>query len=307
MYKHVSVLLKESIDSLNIKNDGIYVDCTLGGGGHSSEILKQIPKGHLYCFDQDDYAIEVASVKLSKISDNFTIIKSNFANIKEELEDLGVMKVDGILYDLGVSSFHFDIPERGFSYHSDALLDMRMDQTQQISALTVINQYSLNELTTVFSKYGEITYPKRLAVAVIKARDEKVINTTQEFVDIILDATPAAVRKKGHPAKKVFQAIRIAVNDELEVLKKSLESSLSILNQKGRIVIISFHSLEDRIAKRAFNNAVKVDIPRGLPIKDSDIPREFIKITRKPVTPTDDETTENVRARSAKMRVIEKL
>ncbi|QVK19958.1 16S rRNA (cytosine(1402)-N(4))-methyltransferase RsmH [Mycoplasmatota bacterium] len=307
MYRHISVLLNEAIENLNIKTDGIYVDCTLGGGGHSSEILKKITNGHLYCFDQDDYAIEVAKEKLSKISNNYTIIRSNFVNIKEKLKELGIERVDGILYDLGVSSFHFDIPERGFSYHLEAELDMRMDQNQEISALTIVNQYSLSELISIFSKYGEITYSKRLAEAIIKARNDKVINTTKEFVDIILNATPAAIRRKGHPAKKVFQAIRIAVNNELDVFQKSLESSLSILRSKGRVVVISFHSLEDRIAKRTFNNAVKVDIPKGLPIREAEIPREYKIITKKPIIPSIEEISNNSRAHSAKLRVIEKL
>ncbi|XMB85170.1 16S rRNA (cytosine(1402)-N(4))-methyltransferase RsmH [Mycoplasmatota bacterium WC44] len=307
MYKHISVLLEESLENLNIKPNGVYVDCTLGGGGHSSEILKRIPNGHLYSFDQDDYAINIGREKLSKIANNFTIIRSNFKNIKDKLADLGIDKVDGILYDLGVSSFHFDIPDRGFSYHLEAELDMRMDQTQALSALHIINDYSLRDLTYIFSRYGEITYPKRLAEAILKAREDGPIESTLQFVNIVLDATPAAVRKKRHPAKKVFQAIRIAVNDELEVFKKSLNDALTILNPEGRIVVISFHSLEDRIAKKLFREAAEVDIPRGLPIKAADIPIEYKVITRKPILPTDEEVDENIRSHSAKMRVIEKL
>lgn len=307
MYKHVSVLLKEAVDSLNIKPDGIYVDCTLGGGGHSSEILKRLTTGHLYAFDQDDYAIETASDKLKSIGDNFTIIKSNFSDIKSELNSLGVKGVDGVLYDLGVSSFHFDIPDRGFSYHMEAELDMRMDQTQAISALHIINDYEPKELMRIFSRYGEITYSKRLAEAIVRYRENKRIETTMEFVDVILNAAPGAVRRKGHPAKQVFQAIRIAVNNELDVFEYSLASSLELLNLGGRTVVISFHSLEDRIAKKTFRKAVEVDLPRGLPIKAEDIIVDFKLINRKPIMPTEDEVKENIRAHSAKMRVIEKI
>ncbi len=307
MYKHVTVLLKEAIEALQIKPDGIYVDCTLGGGGHASAILEKLDTGHLYAFDQDEFAVEKASKRLSKIGDNFTIIKSNFSALKSELEKRGVDHVDGVLYDLGVSSFHFDIPGRGFSYHLEAELDMRMDQSQAVSALHIINDYDSYELMRIFSKYGEITYSKRLAEAIVRYREQKRIETTMEFVDVILNAAPGAVRRKGHPAKQVFQAIRIAVNNELEVFENSLKSSLEILNKGGRTVVISFHSLEDRIAKKTFRKAVEVDLPRGLPIKEVDIIVDFKLITRKPLLPTDDEIDENIRARSAKMRVIEKI
>ncbi len=306
MYKHVSVLLDESLNYLNIKKDGVYVDCTLGGGGHSSEILKLIPEGFLYCFDQDQYAIQRAEEKLLELGDNFEIIKSNFVNIKNELEKRKITKVDGILYDLGVSSFHFDIPERGFSYHLEAELDMRMNQEQLVSAFTVINNYSDKDLIYIFNKYGEITYAKRLTDAIIKAREIKPIETTFEFVEIILNATPGAVRRKGHPAKKVFQAVRIAVNDELKTFAKSLTDSLTILKPKGRIVVISFHSLEDKIAKKTFKSVVEIKTLKGVPIKECDIVREFSLITRKPVLPTAEEVLKNNRSHSAKMRVIEK-
>lgn len=307
MYKHVTVLLNEAIESLNIKPDGIYVDCTLGGGGHSSLILSKLSTGHLYCFDQDEYAIQRATEKLSKVGSNFTVIKSNFANIKTELANLGIERVDGVLYDLGVSSFQFDIPERGFSYHMEADLDMRMDQHQAVSALHIINDYDKRELMTIFSKYGEITYSKRLAEAIVRAREEKKIETTMELVDVVLNAAPGAVRRKGHPAKQVFQAIRIAVNDELGVFETSLKDSMDILNIGGRVVVISFHSLEDRIAKKTFKKAVEVDIPRGLPIKADEIEIDFKIITRKPVLPTEEEVEENSRSHSAKMRVIERI
>ena len=307
MYKHVTVLLEEAIDGLNMKPDGIYVDCTLGGGGHSSLILSKLTTGHLYCFDQDDYAIQRASERLNNVGSNFTIIKSNFANIKSELAKLGVERVDGVLYDLGVSSFQFDIPERGFSYHNEAELDMRMDQQQAISALHIINDYDKQDLMRIFSKYGEITYSKRLAEAIINYRTEKQIETTTEFVDIILNAAPGAVRRKGHPAKQVFQAIRIAVNNELEVFENSLKDAMDILNVDGRVVVISFHSLEDRIAKKTFKKACEADVPRGLPLRADEIKVDYQLITRKPILPTDEEVDENIRSHSAKMRVIERI
>lgn len=307
MYKHVTVLLNEAIDSLNIRPDGVYVDCTLGGGGHSSEILRLLTTGHLYCFDQDDYAIEKATKRLQEVGSNFTVIKSNFSNIITELEKLGIHKVDGVLYDLGVSSFQFDIPDRGFSYHMEADLDMRMDQQQAISALHIINDYDKKELMRIFSRYGEITYSKRLAEAIAAYRENKKIETTMEFVDVILNAAPGAVRRKGHPAKQVFQAIRIAVNNELEVFEQSLKDAMSILNKDGRVVVISFHSLEDRIAKKTFKKAVEVDLPRGLPIRADEIILDYKIITRKPVLPTEEEVVENSRSHSAKMRVIERI
>lgn len=307
MYKHVTVLPTEAIEYMNIKPEGIYVDCTLGGGGHSSLILEKLTTGHLYCFDQDDYAIERASERLSKVGTNFTIIKSNFEHIKKELNKLGIERVDAVLYDLGVSSFQFDIPERGFSYHMEADLDMRMDQDQAISALHIINEYDKNELMRIFSKYGEITYSKRLAEAIVNYRSEKTIETTLEFVDVILNAAPGAVRRKGHPAKQVFQAIRIAVNNEIEVFENSLKDSMDLLNINGRVVVISFHSLEDRIAKKTFRKASEADIPKGLPIRADEIEVDYKVITRKPVLPTEEELEENTRSHSAKMRVVERI
>jgi len=250
MYKHISVLLNESLDYLNIKEDGIYVDCTLGGGGHSFEILSRLETGHLYAFDQDEYAISRATEKLDTLHKNYTIIKNNFVNIKEALANIGVEKVDGILYDLGVSSFQFDIPERGFSYNYDAPLDMRMNQNQELTAEVIVNEYSFHDIMHILQRYGEEKNAKLIARKIELVRKEKPIKTTFDLVAVIKSALPSKVlNKKGHPAKKTFQALRIAVNDELQVFEKSLEKAFGLLNPEGRIVVITFHSLEDRIAK----------------------------------------------------------
>ena len=305
---HVSVLLNEAIEALSIKNDGIYVDCTLGGGGHSSEILKRLSSGHLYAFDQDPYAISRSSLRLSKINDNFTIIEDNFVNIKKDLESYGISKVDGILYDLGVSSFQFDIPERGFSYNHDAILDMRMNTNLKLTAKDIVNDYSFEELKKIFYLYGEEPFSKEIARNIEKERKLKEITTTFELVEIIKKALPAkALRKKGHPAKQVFQALRIAVNNELDVFSKSLYDSLSILNKGGRIVVISFNSLEDRICKQIFKEMISSDLPSDLPIKDSEITKDFRLINTKVITPSEEELRSNNRSHSAKMRIIEKI
>lgn len=305
-YSHYSVLLTEAIEYLNIKEDGIYVDCTLGGGGHSSEILKRLKGGHLYSFDQDDYAISRASERLKAISDDFTIIKSNFKDIKKALNDLGVTHVDGVLYDLGVSSFQLDIPERGFSYRFDAPLDMRMDQSKDLTAEVIINEYSFNDLVSIFYRYGEEQFSKQIARKIEEERKKRRIKTTFELVNIIKSALPQKVlNKKGHPAKQVFQALRIAVNDELRVFEDSVNDALDILNSKGRCVVISFQSLEDRICKTVFKERSTIDIPEGLPIAIKD-EAPFELITRHPILPSEGELDENLRSHSAKMRVIEK-
>ena len=307
MPKHISVLLNESIHYLNIKEDGIYVDCTLGGGGHSSEILKKLTSGHLYAFDQDDYAIDKASKKLDDISQNFTIIKSNFVHIKEKLNELGVRKVDGILYDLGVSSFHFDIPTRGFSYKYDAPLDMRMDQSSNLTAETIVNEYTFHEIKNILHKYAEEKFAVQIARNIEKMRALKPIKTTFELVEVIKDALPQKVlSKKGHPAKKTFQALRIAVNDELQVFEKSLEDAYDLLNSDGRIVVISFHSLEDRIAKLSMREKSTLDIPKNVPI-DPNLKPDFELLHRKVILPTKDELENNNRAHSAKLRAIKKI
>ena len=305
-YKHYSVLLNEAIEYLNIKPNGIYVDCTLGGGGHSSEILKRLKDGHLYSFDQDDYAIERATDRLSKISNSFTIIKSNFKDIKTALHNYGVDHIDGVLYDLGVSSFQLDIPERGFSYRYDAPLDMRMDQGKPLTAEIVVNEYSFQELFTIFQRYGEEPFAKQIARKIEEVRKTKRIQTTFELVDVIKSALPQKVlNKKGHPAKQVFQALRIAVNDELRVFEDSLNDALNMLNPKGRCVVISFQSLEDRICKTIFKERSTINIPEGLPIVVKDL-APFELITRHPILPSEAELDENLRSHSAKMRVIEK-
>ena len=306
MYTHVSVLLNELVVNLNIKENGIYVDMTMGGAGHSSEVLKRLKNGHLYCFDQDEYAIEVGKKRLEEISPNFTIIKSNFVNLKEELNKLGINKVDGIFYDLGVSSFQFDIPKRGFSYNNDAPLDMRMDQSKPFSAYDIVNTYKENDLANVFFKYGEEPFSKNIAKKIIEKRKEKPIETTFELVDVIKSALPSKVlNQKGHPAKKVFQALRIAVNDELRVFESSLYQAIDMLNEGGRVVVISFHSLEDRICKNIFKEKSTIYIPKGVPIIVKEEPPLKI-ITKKIILPSEEEIKNNNRAHSAKMRVAEK-
>ena len=307
MYKHVSVLLEESISYLNIKKDGIYVDCTLGGGGHSFEILKKLENGHLYAFDQDDYAIGKAITKLDTLNKNYTIIKSNFVNIKEKLHNLGIEKVDGILYDLGVSSFQFDIPDRGFSYKYDAPLDMRMNQSLDLSAEIIVNEYSFHEIMNLLRRYADESFAKQIARNIEKSRIEKRIKTTFELVDIIKKSLPQKVlSKKGHPAKKTFQALRIAVNDELRVFEDSLYQALELLNKDGRVVVITFHSLEDRIAKHIMREKTTLNYPINVPVMP-DVKPEFELLHRKVILPSEKELSENNRAHSAKLRAIKKI
>lgn len=307
-YKHYSVLLKESIDLLNIKPDGIYVDCTLGGGGHSLEVLKRLTTGHLYAFDQDKYAIKKAEERLALYKDKLTIINSNFANIKSELLELGIDHVDGVLYDLGVSSFQFDIPDRGFSYRFDGPLDMRMNQDDGLSCYDVVNTYSESELRKIFYEYGEEKFAPSIAKNIVKSRAIKPIETTFELVDVIKKSLPAAVlRKSGHPAKQTFQALRIEVNGELDVLKESLEASLSILKENGRVVVITFQSLEDRIVKQLFKKYTTLDIPKGLPYVPDYMKLEYKLVNNKVILPSVEELSENNRSHSAKLRAIEKI
>lgn len=308
-YSHIPVMLYEAINGLNIKADGVYVDCTLGGGGHSSEILRRLNEGGmLYCFDQDDYAIERGTQTLKTVGNNFKVIKSNFSNIKEELEKLGVTKVDGILYDLGVSSFQFDIKERGFSYNQEAELDMRMDTNQYLKAYDIVNFYDYAELKRIFFTYGEEKYSANIAKKICMVREKEHIKTTLELAEIIKSAIPAFARRKGgHPAKKVFQALRIAVNDELNAFDKSLHDALTLLKEGGRIAVISFQSLEDRICKQTFKEVTEVKIPKGVPIRASEIKQEYNIITNKPLVASEKELELNNRAHSAKLRIIEKL
>ncbi len=303
---HITVLLNEAVDALDIKPNGIYVDATLGGGGHSSLILSKLTTGHLYCFDQDDYAISKATEKLNKISNNFTIIKSNFVDLKNQLQNLGITKIDGIVYDLGVSSFQFDIPERGFSYRFDAFLDMRMNTDAPLRCYDIINNYDFKQLETIFYRYGEDPFSSKIANRIIKVREDKPIETTFELVDVIKSALPNKVlNQKGHPAKRIFQALRIAVNDELRVFEDSVKDAIEMLNKDGRVAVITFHSLEDRICKTIFKEYSTIDIPKGLPIVVTDLaPLELI--SRKPILPSDEEIEMNNRSHSAKMRVARK-
>lgn len=306
MVIHKSVLLTEAIEQLHIKPTGIYVDATTGGGGHSAEILKRLTTGHLYCFDQDDYAFERSRERLSAIGNAYTFIKANFVNVREELINRGVFHIDGILYDLGVSSFQFDIPERGFSYNYDAPLDMRMNPESRLTAREIVNTYSYEELVKILYRYGEEPFSKQIARSIERQRDIQPIETTFELVEVIRKALPQKIlRQKGHPAKQTFQALRIAVNDELRVFEVSIKNALGLLNPDGYAVVITFHSLEDRICKTVFREASSVDIPAGLPV----MPQEeasFELITRKPILPSEDELEYNNRAHSAKMRVIRK-
>lgn len=309
MFEHKSVLLNEAIESLNIREDGIYVDCTLGGGGHSKEILKRLTTGHLYCFDQDDYAIAAATARLQDISDHFTIINSNFVNIKTKLHEQGVEKVDGVLYDLGVSSPQFDEESRGFSYRFDGPLDMRMNQHQSLSAYDVVNNYSYNDLVHILYKYGDEKFAKSIARHIEQERANKPIQTTFELVEIVKKAIPARARRTGgHPAKRTFQAIRIEVNDELDVFEKSLNDALSMLNVGGRVSVITFQSLEDKIAKYTFNEITSMpEIPKNIAVIPDSMQPRFKKVTRKPITATEAELQENYRSHSAKLRVVERV
>lgn len=268
--------------------------------------MSKLKKGHLYSFDQDDYAISRAKEKLDTVGNNYTIIKSNFVNLKERLNELGVYHIDGILYDLGVSSFQFDMEERGFSYRLDGPLDMRMNQNQELSAKTIVNEWPVSKLIEIFYRYGEEKFAKQIAFQIDKVRHEKEISTTFELVDIIKSALPQKVLKqKGHPAKQVFQALRVAVNDELTVFEKSLLDALDMLNSDGRAVVITFQSLEDRICKSIFKEKSTLDIPEGLPvIIKEEAPFELI--SRKPILPSEEELNNNNRSHSAKMRILRK-
>lgn len=303
-YNHYSVLKSELVDALAVKEDGIYVDATVGGGGHSSLILSKLKSGHLYAFDQDDYALKRSDEVLSKISSNYTLIKANFKNIKEKLEALGINKIDGIIYDLGVSSFQLDMKERGFSYREDAKLDMRMDQNQKLTALEVLNDYPLAKLIEILYKYGEEPNAKLIANAIVKNRP---IKTTLELVEVIKKALPMKVlKKKGHPAKLTFQAIRIEVNDELNVLEESLRKTLGMLNSNGSCAVITFQPLEDKIVKHIFKELSTVDLPKNIPLTKDIMPKYKMEV-RKPILPTDLELEENHRSHSARLRILTRI
>lgn len=303
---HKSVLLNECIKYLNLKDDSIIVDATLGYAGHSSNILKNIPNGYLYAFDQDEEAIKNSSEKLKKISNNYEIISSNFVEMKKELEKRKITKVDGILFDLGVSSPQLDEKERGFSFHEDARLDMRMNQKQKLSAYEVVNEYQLEDLIRIFREYGEEKYATSIAKRIVDVRKSKKIETTLELVDIIKSSVPEKYKREKHPARKVFQAIRIEVNKELDVFSSALNQALELLKVNGRICVITFHSLEDKICKERFKKVsdIKSELKKMPIIPDSYLPQ--FKII-KTVLPTKEEIENNPRARSAKLRVIERV
>lgn len=307
-YIHKPVLLDESVKGLNIKEDGIYVDCTLGGGGHTEEILKKATKGKVIGIDQDNYAIERASEKLSGYK-NFMPVKNNFSKIEEILNELSIDKIDGIIFDLGVSSFQLDIPERGFSYNYDMPLDMRMDKSQTTTARHIVNGYEENELTRILWDYGEEKWAARIAKFIVEEREQEFIETTGQLVSIIKKAIPKSARQEGsHPAKKTFQAIRIEVNRELEILENTVKAAVERLNKKGRICVITFHSLEDRIIKNTFAELNKDCIcPPEFPKCMCEHRRKLKIITKKPITPSEEELTENRRAHSAKLRIGERV
>lgn len=308
-FSHVSVLLNECIDGLNIKENGIYLDGTLGGAGHSSEIVKRLKSpGFLIGVDQDMNAINASKEKLKQFK-NVTYIHNNFSNIKAILEELNIDGVDGILLDLGVSSHQLDVPERGFSYMNDAPLDMRMDMTADFSARDVVNGYTRDELFRVIRDYGEEKWASRIAEFIVRERSNKAIETTFELVEIIKAAIPAAARREGpHPAKRTFQAIRIEVNKELEILKNAINDCISVLNPGGRLCIITFHSLEDRIVKNVYKDRENpCTCPPSFPVCVCGKKPDIKVITKKPVVPTDKELDANPRSRSAKLRIAEKI
>ena len=310
MFHHISVMLNETIDYLNIKENGVYIDCTLGGAGHALYLLNQLSDdGKLIAIDQDQTAIDNAKKVLKDHLHKVIFVHSNFRELKNILNNLNIEKVNGIYYDLGVSSPQLDIPERGFSYHHDATLDMRMDQTQSLSAYEVVNEWSYEALVKIFYRYGEEKFSKQIARRIEAHREQQPITTTLELVDIIKEGIPAKARRKGgHPAKRIFQALRIAVNDELAAFEDSLEQAIDLVQVGGRISVITFHSLEDRLCKQIFQEYEKgPDVPRGLPIIPEEYTPKLKRVNRKPITATDEDLDDNNRARSAKLRVAEIL
>ena len=306
--KHISVLLEESISSLNLKENSIIVDCTLGYGGHSSNILARIKKGFLFAFDQDSEAIRHSTDRLNAVGTNFTIIKSNFVHLQEKLNELGVEKVDGVLFDLGVSSPQLDERERGFSYHEDARLDMRMDKDNPLSAYEVVNNYSKEQLANIFYKYGEDKFSNNIAKKIVEYRETKPIETTLELVEVIKTAVPMKFRIDKHPARQIFQAIRIEVNNELGVIEPAINQALDMLNVGGRVAVITFHSLEDRLVKNIFKEKCAIDPKlKGMPNIPSEYLPDFELVVNKAISPSEEEIENNPRARSAKLRVIERI
>lgn len=307
MFKHDTVLLKETIDGLNIKPDGIYVDATLGGGGHTSYLLSKLTTGRVISFDQDILAINNAKEKFD--DDRLTLVHRNFEFIKEELNALGIEKIDGILYDLGVSSPQLDLVERGFSHSKTARLDMRMDQTQSLDAYEIVNTYSYEELVRIFFRYGEEKFSKQIAREIESRRKEKPIETTTELADIIKSKIPEKFKRmKGHPARRVFQALRIAVNNELQVFENSLQDAIELLNKGGRVSVITFHSLEDRICKQIYLEYERgPELPKNMPIIPEGYEPSLKRVNKKPILASEEELVENSRARSARLRIAEKL
>lgn len=308
IFEHKSVLLDETIENLNIKPDGIYVDGTLGGAGHSYEIAGKLVNGRLIGIDQDNAAIQAAGERLAEFKDKVTIVRSNYCEMKNVLKDLDIQKVDGILLDLGVSSYQLDTPERGFSYREDAPLDMRMDTRNSKTAKDIVNSYSEMELYRIIRDYGEDKFAKNIAKHIVRMRNEKTIETTFELIEAIKAAIPMKLRiNTGHPAKRTFQAIRIELNQELEVLKNTLQDMIELLNPNGRLCIITFHSLEDRIVKSSFKvNENPCTCPPGFPVCVCGNKSRGKVISRKPILPTEEELQYNKRSKSAKLRVFEK-
>lgn len=312
-FKHTSVLLHETIDNLKVHDGGLYVDATFGGGGHARYLLSQLKEGTLVGFDQDEYAIKMAQGNFADFlqadsQPRLELVHNNFSHLTEELEKLGHGPIDGIYYDLGVSSPQLDQAERGFSYRFDARLDMRMDQSQDFDAYQLVNQYSQKQLADVLYRYGDERFSRQIARKIVEKRQIKPIETTFELVDIIKEAIPAAVRRTGgHPAKKSFQAIRVEVNHELDVLQASLEEAIKLLAPGGRISVITFQSLEDKIVKKTFKKYSEVEIPRGMPVVPEGMKPALKLVTRKPITASAEELEHNNRSHSAKLRVAEKL
>ena len=307
-FNHYSVMLHETIEQLNINPDGIYVDGTLGGGGHAYEVCSRLKNGHFYGIDQDDAAIAAASARLQPFGDKVTVIRNNYVNAVEALREYGVTGVDGIVLDLGVSSYQLDTEDRGFSYRFDAPLDMRMDRRQTLTARDIVNNYSEMELYHIIRDYGEDPFAKNIAKHIVKNRADKPIETTFELNEIIKAAVPAKMRQNGHPSKQTFQAIRIECNQELEVLKKALDELIDLLNPGGRFCIITFHSLEDRIVKQQMNRWCQGCIcPKDFPVCVCGRKPQGRLVYKKGLAPSEEEVAENPRARSARLRVIEKL
>lgn len=310
MFEHYSVMMNETLDGLAVKPDGIYVDCTLGGGGHAAQIAARLnPDGLLIGFDQDKDALTAAEERLSPYRELILLIHANFTDLKYQLQKHGIDQVDGILFDLGVSSPQLDRKARGFSYHENAKLDMRMDRTQELTAYEIVNSWSYNALVSIFFKYGEEKFSRQIARKIEQYRSKEAIHTTQQLVDIIKEAIPAPARRKGgHPAKRIFQALRIAVNDELNAFNNALHQAAEMVSKQGRIAVITFHSLEDRLAKQAFKAwSTEKPTPKNLPVLPEDHEAPFKLITKKPIVPSEKELKENRRSRSAKLRIVEKV